>query len=377
MATPPGNGLRDVNSVMMEIAFHLVEPCVITSLMANVAAPGVQTAPVTSTVGMYIGAQVVVSAANQSNPTILAITAFDPVALTVTGNFLSAYTAGSILLGGTFPTQQPTDPLFTQAEIIGYIARAQNEFLAKLPGVFDFFSNIAITTGQTFYSLPSTAIEAERVAIASNGGANIVAIVRAGGLVTALLDADSGVAINTTINIAAVADATFDGTYTTTAVSADGLTIAWQQYDGSPDSTSSGGTLAWQILSRLYEVSQQELTMRDPQWFYDTGNPIPTSWYEDRTGVYGFGVAGVPQSNFTVEMMCSIRDSETLLLTDHFICPDIFIHGVKYLALSFCWDKAGEQASPAMARLARQRVDRILMAADRYLRNFVEATQGR
>lgn len=291
----PGNGLRTVNSLLMEISLHLVEQIVATSMPSG-AGSGVQTVAVLSTVGMYVGAQVVVANIDGTQPTILTITAFDPVGLTMTGNFAQAYVAGSTVMGGTFPTQQPTDPFFTQAEVIDYVARAENEFLAKVPLIFQFFENYPILTGQTFQTLPSTAIELERVAI-ENGG----------------------------------------------------------------------------VLTRLYEVSQQQLTMRDPNWFYNTSNPIPTSWYEDRTGIYGWGVAGVPQSNFDAELICSVRDADTPLLTDGFLLPDCFIHYVKYGALSYILNKAGEQRQPTQAGIMKKRFDRGVMIADRYLRSFIQA----
>lgn len=154
---------RIANDLMIEISGHLVEDVVNATLGAGVAA-GVQTVAVSSTTGMYAGAQVVLAKPDGSASTILTISAFDPVALTLTANFSAPYPAASSLLGGTFPTQQPSDPLFTQTEILAYLARAQNEFLTKVPCIFGF-STQNVNLGEEFQALPPTAIELERVSI--------------------------------------------------------------------------------------------------------------------------------------------------------------------------------------------------------------------
>ena len=336
MAASPGNGFRDVNSLMIEISLHLVEPVVVTSITSSVI-PGLHTVGVTSTVGMYVGAQVVIEGSTYSEaygaggydiggyggeiPAVITITAFDPVGLTMTAAFPQAYSSGAIVQGGTFPTQQPTDPLFTQSEIMGYIARAQNEFLARVPLVLGFFyQNILI--GQVYQTLPATAIELERVALST---------------------ADLGFG---------------DGGY------GDG------GFGGEPYPPTS----PLPVFTRLYEVSQQQISMADPNWFYNTGEVNPTKWFEDRTGVYGWGIAGVPQANQSVELICSIRDDEVMSLVDHFLVPDLFIHAIKFRALAYIWNKDGEQRSPGMASLMMKRFERLVMISDRYLRNMIDSS---
>lgn len=373
MANPPVNGQRTVNSLMIEIALHLVEPCVLTTLTAAVAAPGVATVAVGSTVGMYSGAQVVVANSDGTNPTILVITAFDPVGLTVTGNFLAAYALGSTLQGGTFPTQQPTDPLFTQGEIIGYISRAQNEFLAKVPCLFQFFAPTAINLGQQFYTAPSTSVELERITLANgtlSGHINLIS--RQAGIVTATLDTPLPNNANFPFTVAGVSDASFDGQFTGAQVT--NLTWSWAQ--AGPNFTSAGGSLTVPLLTRLYEVTQNELTMQDPQWFFNNPEPVPTAWYEDRSGVYGWGIAGLPQSNFTAEVLASIRGPEFMALTDILLVPGIMCHLIKYKAMQYALDKDGEQRQPMFARYCQQRFDRGIMIVDRYLRGFIDAQSG-
>lgn len=292
----PGNGLRTVANLTVEISGHFAEPYVETTLTAN-AAIGIQTVGVAGTTGFYAACQVVLANADGSSPAILTITGFDPVGLTITADFPAAYAAGSTLYAGTFPTQQPTDPIFTQTEVISYIARAQNEFLSKVPAIYELFENYTFLLGQVFQTMPATAIEVARVAL--------------------------------------------------------------------PDSLNN--------LTRLYETSQMQLALRDPNWFNNPNNVRPTSWFTDRSGIYGFGVAPMPQSNYAGELICSVRDADTLLLTDGFLVPDQMVHYVKYKAMEYMWTKDGVQASPTMATQARQRFDRGVLISLRYLRGFVGA----
>lgn len=287
----PGNGLRTVADLTVEISGHFLELYVETATTAPVAS-GVQTVGVGSTEGFYIGCQVVIA-----GTTLLTITGFDPVALTVTANFATSYPTNTALYGGTFPTQQPTDPVFTQSEVQGYIARAQNEFLTKVALIYDFEENFPILMGQIYQTLPDTAIDVARVAIPNQLG----------------------------------------------------------------------------FSTRLYEVAQMQLSMRDPNWYFNPTSATPDSWFADRAGIYGWGVAPMPQANYLAELICSQRDSMFLELTDGFLVPDIMIHYVKYKAMEYMWTKDGVQQSPTLAGVARNRFDRGVMISTRYLRGFVEA----
>ena len=126
----------------------------------------------------------------------------------------------------------------------------------------------------------------------------------------------------------------------------------------------------------MYEVSQNQLSMANPQWMADTSQP-PTKWYEDRTGVYQWGVAPLPLGGYNVNLVTSIRDSDVLALTDHFVIIDPMLYAVKYKTLQYLWSKNGEQANPTMAAWAGARFDRCVMIFDRYLRGFVEAQTTR
>jgi hypothetical protein len=288
--TPSAN-LRTANDILVEISLHLVEDVVNTTLTAAVTGAGSQSVTVGSVVGMYAGAQVVISNADGTEPTIATIATINQATLTITATFAQAYAAGSTLLGGTFPTQQPSDPLFTQAEVLTYLAQTQNEFLMRVPLIYQFTQQWA-TLGQEFQALPANAIELERVSI--------------------------------------------------------------------------GG-------SRLYEVSQTELSMQDPQWFYDNPAASPTAWFEDRAGFYNWGLSPVPQGEFLCSLVTSMRGPETLVLTDLMLVPSICCHYVKYGTLATMWNKNGETQSPTMARLARKRFDTGVGIMSRFLDGVTNA----
>lgn len=91
------------------------------------------------------------------------------------------------------------------------------------------------------------------------------------------------------------------------------------------------------------------------------------SWFEDRTGLYQWGVGGKPAAGFHVEIISSMRDSDTLVLTDGFLVPDICLHFVKFKALEYAWSKEGECRSPMMAQLMSKRYERGVFAVRRWM----------
>lgn len=362
-------GLRNMNSWMMELSLHIVEDIVDTTMTA--VSTGAQTPTVQSTDAMYVGAQIVINDTNPALVEVVTITAVNILGLTFTATFAFAHAANTQVLAATFPTQQPTDPLFTQTEVLGYLARAQNEFLAKLPLVFAFATQ-TVNTGAIYYPTPANAIELERVSVLNGlNGANIVSITRAGNTVTCTVDAAVSFYSGTKLTVAGVANSTFNGTFFLKTLSPDGLTLTWSQVAGN--ASSAGGTVGIPLLTRLYETTQEQVAMRDPQWFFDASNPVPQDWFEDRTGLYGWGVAPPPGSNFTVETLFSTRGPQTLGLLDVFVVPDLVAFYIKYKALEWMLRKAGEQRSPQMADYCKQRFDRGVMIIDRYLRNTTQA----
>lgn len=370
----PGTGFRSVNSLAIEISYHLLEKIVQASITPAVA-PGLQTVAVSSAVGVYAGAQIVCDVGTPQE--IITIISFTPS--TITANFANAHADGALLLAATFPTQQPTDPLFTQSEILSYLSRAQNEFLARVPAIFQLSQQVVLA-GELFQTSPANMIEINRVAYSPIAIA-LSSLVRASGIVTAITFSAHGLMVGQKFSIFGVANG-FNGAFKVATV-IDNFTFTYLQ--AGPDAVAvgsgafgegpfgagpfgEGSTIAGYVglWLRLYERSQEELAMANPNWRNQYIQAL-RSWYEDRTGNYVWGVAGKPASNFVVELLCAIRDTNTLALTDGFLVPDLMLHGVKYLVLSWAWDKDGEQRSPQMAAYCLKRFESIVMASQRWI----------
>jgi hypothetical protein len=364
-------GLRTANSYLVEISAALTEDYVYTTLTAAVAA-GPQTVTVASTDALYPGAQIVVNDANPALVEAITVTAVSIPASTLTATFANAHAINTQLLGGTFPTQQSTDPLFTQAEVLSYLARAQNEFLSKVPLIFAF-SSPTISLGAIYQATPANAIEMERVALRTGYNfVQIATIARAGGVVTAQLVAEPSpdFTVGLPVYVQGVTDNSYSGgPFTlTSGTSPTSLAVSWAQ--AGANSTSSGGNVGPPTLTRLYETTQEQIAMRDPQWFYNARSPVPLSWFEDRTGLYGWGVAPPPQSSFPAEVLYSTRGPDTLNLLSTFAAPDLVNYLIKYKAMEYMYSKNGEMRSPQSADYCRQRFDRGVMIVDRYLQNL-------
>lgn len=355
MATT-GTGYRTVNDVLIEASYQLVEPICKTMLTAPIAAPGVQSVTVGSTDNLYVGAQLVVdTGANREPITIIAITP----GVDITANFAETHSTGVILSGATFPTQYPTDPLYTQDEMLGYLSRAQNEFLAKVPVIYALFQQ-NVTYGQLFQATPPTAIEIQRIA-ASSLFVPITSLVRSGGLVTVTTPDPHGLAVGSTPYVSGAANATFTGTFEIASV-VDLNTLTYLQ--DAADATTTGGLfLYW---SRLYEYTQEELTQQYRQW-RNAYIGIPSAWFEDRAGLYQFGLNGKPATNFPLELLCSIRDDDALGYGDSFLVPDVMLHAVRYKLLEYTFSKDGVQSDPIRADYCKNRFDKLVVASQRWI----------
>lgn len=360
---------------MVEVGLALIEPFVNQTLTGAVSAGPGAVIPVASTEYMYPGAMVVVGwqAADAEVATVIAV----PSDTTFTANLNNNHAKGETVFGCTFATQQPTDPIFTQAEIIDYIAQAQNEFLAKVPLILELFPNQLLTLGQQIYQNPGSAIETERVAIQSTPVSttfNIASISRSGNVVTCVLSSTANTdnwTAGLPILVLGVTDNSYNSAlnlpFTLTSVSTDGLTLQWSQV--GVNSSSSGGQVMRPILTRLYESSQEQIAMNNPYWQTSALSQAPTAWWEDRAGTYGFGVSPIPQAGYYVELLCSVRGSESLGLLDGFLIPDIMVPAVKFKTLQFAWSKDGVQRSATRAAFFGKRFDFWVMLCDRYLRN--------
>jgi hypothetical protein len=386
-------GTRLAADVLAEMSFHLVEPLTSSTLTVSVA-PGspvtltldpssplsLPAAPLPPTSNLYPGAFVIVDYRG-TTPEIAEVTAVLSSTQFTVASLVYVHSAGATLFAPTLPTQQPTDPIFTQAELLGYLAQAQNEFLARVPLIFQLSTQI-VSLGVTYQAAPVTAIEIERVAVQSTPAAStftLSTVTRAADVVTAVLAATSltdpsgAWTAGLGVQISGVTDSSYDSpatgaTYPLLSVSPDGLTLTWAQTGAN--SSSTGGSVSRPVLTRLYESTQEQLSLNQPSWQVQQGAP-PTQWAEDRAGIYGWLVMPPPAGAFWMELLTSSRGPTFLTLLSSFAVPDIFVPYLKYKALEYCWSKDGVQRSPTLARFARGRFDFGVLLADRFLRNAI------
>jgi hypothetical protein len=344
----------------MEVSYHVVEPVVYTTLTGPVSSGSGVTVPIASlgipVPALYPGALVVVGwgASDAEVATVISVGT-----LSFTANLVSNHASGETVLGPTFPLQVPTDPVFTQAEMLGYLARAQNEFLSQCPVVYAQAS-ASTTFGQYLQSAPANMIEMERVSL-SQMALTSVALSRDGaGTVTATFPYQHGLTQGQTFTVYQSADTSFLGAFAVATVVSDTV-VTWLQ-DGT-SATSSSASLG--LFNRLYEQTQEENTMFDRTWRNDF-TPVPGGWFEDRQGNYGWGLNSAPGGTFPMNLTYSTRGPDTLGLLDSFVVPDCLLLYTKYKCLEFAYGVEGVFNSPQRAAYCKMRFDKGVMIVNRF-----------
>jgi len=349
----------------MECSAHLCQPAVYVSLAAPVAA-GAQVATVASTFYMYPGCQLVIELPGSTLQEVVVVASI-PSATTFTATFANAHAAAVPVWAPTFPTQQATDPIFTQAEMLQYLSRAQNEFLTAVPCFYERFFQ-TVNYGQIYQNTPTNAILIDRIA-ASPININIVSMSRAGNTVTLVAAQATNFQQYNTFSVVNPTDPTFAGSFAVISAPSP-VSLTYTQIGA--DATTTGGTI--QAMSRLYEVTQEELVQQNRSWQVNYVGPLQ-SWFEDRAGLYRWGVGGLPQSTYPVELLAATRDTDNLSLIDGFKVPDVVCHALKYKTLQFSASKDGVASQPQMAQFYGKRYDQIVMATQRYIQAMKMGTK--
>jgi len=353
-------GLRLAADVLMEVSYHVVEPVLLTTLTSNVTAGSGATVSIASmgtpTNALYVGALVVLG---WQASDVEIVTVISVGTNSFTANVANNHTSGETVLSPTFPLQQATDPIFTQAEMLGYLARAQNEFLSQCPVVY------AMATGQTTYgqylqSAPTNMIEMERVSLSQMSLTGVSLSRNGTGTVTATFGYPHGLVQNQTFTIYQSVDTSFLGAFAVATVTSPTV-VTWLQ-DGTAG-TSASASLG--LFKRLYEQTQEENTMFDRTWRNDF-TPVPTGWFEDRSGNYGWGLNSAPGGNFPMNLIYSTRGPGVLNLLSSFVVPDICVYIMKNLVLSYAWGKDGVFSSPLRSQWCKQRFDRGVAIVSRF-----------
>lgn len=370
----PGVGYKTAADVLMEISFHLIEAVVFTTASQFAQggysdggySEGGYSDPVGSLLyvasqdAMYVGAQIVVGWGLDTAEVVTIIEINDDGTI-LTTSLVNSHDPGETILAPTFPTQQLTDPFFTQSEMLGYLARAQNEFLAFCPVYFELIQQ-GLVYGQIFQDTPDNCIQMVRVA-ASQYYAAIATLTRTDDVVLLVTEDPHGLQEGSTIFVQNEAEG-FGGVVEVVSVPTPS-SITYAQI--GDDGVAAGGAILY--FARLYETTQSEITMADRNWRNAYVN-VPTAFFEDRSGLYRWGVNGKPSSNFPVELLMGIRDTDMLGLLDGFLVPDTLAYLLKYRALEFALSKDGVQQDPTRAAYCGQRFNRGVASVNRFLDGF-------
>lgn len=160
-----GISLITIEQILEDISFALVEPIVDTVSQAVVLA-GLSIVTPASMEGIYVGAKLLIGVGNNLEQVVVAATSQTTFSATVAFSHI----ANEPVVGATFPSGVPDNPLFTQDEVIGYLADVQNDLLLKtrcifgVTGAFTDPPNIPFVVNQRVYPQPPNAIRVERVA---------------------------------------------------------------------------------------------------------------------------------------------------------------------------------------------------------------------
>jgi len=152
------------NDILMAASTRVfIEPVVNTTLGTGVVAPGIVTITPPSMVAIYNGAMMVVDFGHHSSGSEQeVITASNVTATTFQATFHYPHLGSALLRGGTFPTGQSVDILFTQLEVLGYLTDVVNDFLLKTRPISNIIQSV-FTANIPLYNSPPDAIRIERI----------------------------------------------------------------------------------------------------------------------------------------------------------------------------------------------------------------------
>lgn len=151
-------GLITPEFILEQVSYSLIEDVVQRQVNPGGVdiVSGLNTVTPTSMDSIYAGALLVIGSE--------VITIISTTAATFTANFLSPHLSTDLIYGATFPSGQPDHPNYTQAEMLGYLAEAQNVFLMRVRPIYAI-QEIPVVVGKRIYPCPADSIRVERVSV--------------------------------------------------------------------------------------------------------------------------------------------------------------------------------------------------------------------
>jgi hypothetical protein len=147
------------NDILTQCSLVLIERFCDSTITSIGPSPGLNTQMTPASVlAVFPGAQLILgSGATQEIITVNSVVGGD-----IFADIQFAHAPGERLVAATFPSGQPEAPLFTQGEMLKYLADVQNTFLLKTQCICTTTTR-NITSGTRFYLLPDDCIRLERV----------------------------------------------------------------------------------------------------------------------------------------------------------------------------------------------------------------------
>lgn len=154
-------GVLRVVEVLLDVAYALIEQPVNT-VFGQEANIGTATVAPPTMRGIFAGATLVAGYGLTSEESV---TVISTTASTFTAALTKTHPATDPLVAPTFPSGAIDHPLYSQAEMLSYLADVQADFLLKVRPIYVVGSG-ALQTNVGVYSNPADAIRIERIALA-------------------------------------------------------------------------------------------------------------------------------------------------------------------------------------------------------------------
>ena len=323
----------------------LIEPVVNTTLGTTVAAPGTFTITPPSMAAIYDGAMLLVG----QGADFEVVTASDVNQISFQATFVNAHPSTDPLYGATFPTGQPSDILFTQAEMIDYLIDALYDFQLKVRPVYNILAQQFIA-GQRTYQTPADALRIERISRVDYN--TLGTAVPAPGVYTITPPTMFGI-YNGLYMLVGIQGTNLE-TVTVSNVTATTFQATFQYTHTANDPLYPAG------IYRLWDVSITNLDQNNPNWQAETGKP--RMFYEDQLNVGYFGVYPLSVATFINYIWYSQRTvldtaSYSVLLDSPLGIADPLAYIPYYGMLARVFRKDGEMRDPQREQFCQQKYD--------------------